>query len=137
MNVEPWPSSLFTRRPKSAGTAGEIYRRPATVNRSPIRRMSMDISATQIATRPLLAAITQSLSEAFGSNPPRPDCCPEPVIFRGVCAEGDVYIFQPRADRGWNPHTSYDRDGTLHMKSHDFKVLPPHLPWERASWLLR
>ena len=32
---------------------------------------------------------------------------------------GEVFIFQPRADRSWNPHTSYHLDGTLHLKSHD------------------
>ena len=32
-------------------------------------------------------------------------------------------MFLPRADGHWNPHTSYHRDGTLHMKSHDHKVV--------------
>ena len=40
-------------------------------------------------------------------------------------AKGDVYVLYPRADRGWNPHTSYHRDGTLHLKSYNMKVLPP------------
>jgi len=35
--------------------------------------------------------------------------------------KGDVYVFQPRSDRRWNPHTSYHRDGTLHLKGHDHK----------------
>jgi hypothetical protein len=38
---------------------------------------------------------------------------------------GEFFIMLPRADRGWNPHTSYHLDGTLHMKSHDRTVLPP------------
>jgi hypothetical protein len=35
--------------------------------------------------------------------------------------KGDVYVFQPRADRGWNPHVSYHRDGHWHSKSYDHK----------------
>ena len=35
--------------------------------------------------------------------------------------KGDVYVFLPRGDRRWNPHTSYHRDGTLHQKSYDNK----------------
>lgn len=38
--------------------------------------------------------------------------------------KGEVFIMLPRADRGWNPHTSYHVDGTLHMKSHDQVILP-------------
>src|SRR5262249_33810119 len=38
--------------------------------------------------------------------------------------KGDVYIFMPRGDRDWNPHTSYHRDGMLHSKSFDHKLLP-------------
>jgi hypothetical protein len=38
---------------------------------------------------------------------------------------GEVFIFQPRSDRSWNPHTSYHLDGTLHLKSHDQKMLKP------------
>jgi hypothetical protein len=30
--------------------------------------------------------------------------------------KGDVYVMVPRADRGWDPHTSYHRSGTLHSK---------------------
>jgi len=40
-------------------------------------------------------------------------------------SQGDVYIFQPRGDGAWNPHTSLHRNGRLHVKSHDRKVLPP------------
>jgi hypothetical protein len=39
--------------------------------------------------------------------------------------KGDVYVIVPRADRDWDPHTSYHRDGTLHAKSYGFKMLPP------------
>jgi hypothetical protein len=38
--------------------------------------------------------------------------------------QGDVYVLTPRGDRGWNPHASYHRDGTFHMKTYD-KVLGP------------
>jgi hypothetical protein len=31
----------------------------------------------------------------------------------------------PRADRGWDPHTSYHVDGTFHAKSHGRKFGPP------------
>jgi hypothetical protein len=31
----------------------------------------------------------------------------------------------PRADRDWDPHTSYHLDGTLHMKSFNHKVSSP------------
>jgi hypothetical protein len=37
--------------------------------------------------------------------------------------KGDVYVFVPRADRNWNPHTSYHWDGTFHCKDYDFKSL--------------
>ena len=40
-------------------------------------------------------------------------------------AKGEVFVFQPRQERAWNPHTSYHRDGTLHSKSYDQKMLPP------------
>jgi len=38
--------------------------------------------------------------------------------------KGDVYVFLPRADRRWNPHASYHRDGTVHSKSFDHKFFP-------------
>ena len=38
---------------------------------------------------------------------------------------GEFFIMLPRGDRDWDPHTSYHLDGTLHMKSHDRRVLPP------------
>jgi hypothetical protein len=39
--------------------------------------------------------------------------------------KGEFFIMLPRGDQNWDPHTSYHLDGTLHMKSHDRKVLPP------------
>jgi hypothetical protein len=61
---------------------------------------------------------------------------PEPVAGEHRCAvavrEGsdlwlrcEFFIMLPRGDQGWNPHTSYHLDGTLHMKSYDYRVLPP------------
>jgi hypothetical protein len=35
----------------------------------------------------------------------------------------EFFVFQPRADGDWNPHTSYHLDGTLHMKSYDHKMV--------------
>jgi hypothetical protein len=32
-------------------------------------------------------------------------------------ARGDVYVLIPRGVSGWDPHTSYHRDGTFHSKS--------------------
>ena len=39
--------------------------------------------------------------------------------------KGEFFIMLPRGDQDWDPHTSYHLDGTVHMKSHDRKVLPP------------
>ena len=39
--------------------------------------------------------------------------------------KGECFIMRPLGDRDWNPHTSYHLDGTLHMKSHGRRVLPP------------
>jgi hypothetical protein len=33
----------------------------------------------------------------------------------------EFFVFMPRGDRGWDPHASYHRDGTLHQKSFDQK----------------
>jgi len=30
--------------------------------------------------------------------------------------KGDVYVLVPRTDGGWDPHTSYHRDGRMHSK---------------------
>jgi hypothetical protein len=35
--------------------------------------------------------------------------------------KGDVYVLTPRGDKGWNPHTSYHRNGNFHMKSYNNK----------------
>jgi hypothetical protein len=32
--------------------------------------------------------------------------------------KGEIFIMYPRADRDWQVHASYHRDGTLHQKSH-------------------
>ena len=39
--------------------------------------------------------------------------------------KGEFFVMMPRGDQDWDPHTSYHLDGTLHMKSHDHKMLPP------------
>jgi len=39
--------------------------------------------------------------------------------------KGELFVMLPRSDRGWNQHTSYHLDGTLHVKSHGHKVLTP------------
>lgn len=38
---------------------------------------------------------------------------------------GEFFVLRTMSDRDWNPHTSYHLDGTLHMKSHNRKVLTP------------
>ena len=40
-------------------------------------------------------------------------------------SRGEFFVMLPRNDRNWDFHTSYHRNGNLHMKSHDRKVLPP------------
>ena len=39
--------------------------------------------------------------------------------------KGEFFVMVPRADKDWDPHTSYHLDGTLHMKSHNRKALTP------------
>jgi hypothetical protein len=39
--------------------------------------------------------------------------------------KGEFFVMIPRGDRGWDPHTSYHLDGTLHMKSYERKFGPP------------
>jgi hypothetical protein len=39
--------------------------------------------------------------------------------------KGEFFLFQPRGDRDWNPHTSYHLDGMLHLKSRGGVMLPP------------
>jgi hypothetical protein len=39
--------------------------------------------------------------------------------------KGEFFVMIPRRDRGWDVHTSYHLDGTLHMKSFGHKVLAP------------
>jgi hypothetical protein len=40
-----------------------------------------------------------------------------------VSPNSDVYVFIPRNDRDWQPHTSYHRNGMFHSKSFDRKML--------------
>lgn len=35
--------------------------------------------------------------------------------------KGDIFLIAPRANRTWDPHTSYHRDGTFHVKSFNRK----------------
>lgn len=39
--------------------------------------------------------------------------------------KGEFFVMVPRADRDWDPHTSYHLNGTLHMKSYDYKLGSP------------
>jgi hypothetical protein len=39
--------------------------------------------------------------------------------------KGEFFVMMPRADRSWNPHTSYHLDGTVHSKSFDRKLGAP------------
>jgi hypothetical protein len=37
--------------------------------------------------------------------------------------KGDAYFLMPRDEPGWDPHASYHRDGTRHVRSHGGKFL--------------
>jgi len=37
-------------------------------------------------------------------------------------SKGEFFVFQPRGDRDWDPHSSLHEDGSFHMKSHDEKI---------------
>lgn len=37
--------------------------------------------------------------------------------------KGDYFVMFPRDEPGWDPHASYHRDGRLHQKSHDRKMI--------------
>jgi len=39
--------------------------------------------------------------------------------------KGEFFVFMPRRDRSWDVHISYHRNGAVHVKSHDHKVLTP------------
>jgi hypothetical protein len=39
--------------------------------------------------------------------------------------KGEFFVMLPRGDRGWDVHTSYHCDGTLHTKSYGRRVLSP------------
>ena len=47
------------------------------------------------------------------------------VLWVRCSAKGEFFVMRPIGDQEANIHTSYHRDGTLHMKSHDRKVLTP------------
>jgi len=38
-------------------------------------------------------------------------------------SRGDVYVLFPRDEPGWDPHASYHRDGTRHVRSHGGRYL--------------
>ena len=38
--------------------------------------------------------------------------------------KGEIFVFMPRADRSWDPHTSYHLDGTLHAKTFGRAIHP-------------
>jgi hypothetical protein len=38
--------------------------------------------------------------------------------------KGEYFVVIPRAEKGWDPHTSYHLDGTLHSKSYGWKHPP-------------
>jgi hypothetical protein len=40
--------------------------------------------------------------------------------------KGEFFVMIPRADQGWDPHTSYHLNGTLHSKSYGRKFALPH-----------
>ena len=40
-------------------------------------------------------------------------------------SKGEFFVIVPRADRAWNPHTSYHLDGTFHTKSFNYKLGSP------------
>ena len=55
----------------------------------------------------------------------REDTCLWLVLWVRRSPKGEFFVLRTMGDRDWNPHTSYHLDGTLHMKSHDRKVLTP------------
>ena len=40
------------------------------------------------------------------------------VLWVRRSSKGDVYVFIPRTDPNWDPHSTYHKDGTSHHKSH-------------------
>ena len=55
----------------------------------------------------------------------REDTCLWLVLWVRRSPKGEFFVLRTMGDRDWNPHTSYHLNGTLHMKSHDRKVLTP------------
>jgi len=39
--------------------------------------------------------------------------------------KGEFFVLRPRPERGWNSHTSYHLDGSLHMKNYDQRACSP------------
>jgi hypothetical protein len=39
--------------------------------------------------------------------------------------KGEFFVMRPRAEAGWNPHTSYHLDGSVHMKNYDRRARSP------------
>jgi len=39
--------------------------------------------------------------------------------------KGEFFIMRPRAERGWDPHTSYHLDGSVHMKNYGHRARAP------------
>jgi hypothetical protein len=56
------------------------------------------------------------------------DCRPRRSLWVRRSPKGEFFVMVPRADRGWDPHTSYNTsyhlDGTFHMKSFGRKFDP-------------
>lgn len=40
--------------------------------------------------------------------------------------KGEYFVMRPFGEKGWDPHSSYHRDGRLHHKSHGRKVAGPY-----------
>ena len=43
------------------------------------------------------------------------------VLWVRRSGKGEFFVMVPRTKKGWDPHTSYHRDGTFHAKSFDHK----------------
>ncbi|MGC8476289.1 MAG: hypothetical protein ACP5NP_08040 [Acetobacteraceae bacterium] len=39
--------------------------------------------------------------------------------------KGEFFVMRPRPEQGWDPHTSYHRDGSLHMKNYAQRARSP------------
>ena len=45
------------------------------------------------------------------------------VLWVKRSTKSEYFVMFPRDEPGWDPHASYHRDGSLHQKSHDRKML--------------